>query len=95
MAEHVITMPAAGAGPARRATRRGTVRWYSSEKGYGFIACGDVGEDVFVRYTDIAMDGFKALSEGQRVLFVLGDDGRGPVALAVQPLGLLSPRRSG
>lgn len=89
MRENVITIPAAGSGAGHRVSerrRRGTVRWYSSEKGYGFIASDGVGEDVFVRYTDIAMEGFKALTEGQRVLFVLGDDGRGPVALAVQPL---------
>ncbi len=64
---------------------RGTVRWYSREKGYGFIASED-GIDHFVRYSDIAMDGFKELTEGQRVSFEAGDDGRGPVALNVCPL---------
>lgn len=63
----------------------GTVRWYSSEKGYGFIL-GDDGSDLFVRYSDITMEGFKALTDGQRVSFDVGDDGLGPVALDVRPL---------
>lgn len=63
----------------------GTVRWYSGEKGYGFIG-GDDGVELFVRYSDIAMEGFKALAEGQRVSFEVGDDGRGPVGLNVCPL---------
>ncbi len=71
--------------PELPARVRGTVRWYSREKGYGFIASED-GVDHFVRYSDIAMDGFKELTEGQRVSFELGQDGRGPVALHVWPL---------
>lgn len=46
----------------------GTVKWFNNEKGYGFIA-RDQGEDVFVHYSEIRTEGFKALSEGQRVEF--------------------------
>jgi cold shock protein len=68
--------------PAAR--RSGVVRWYSEEKGYGFLAPDDGSEDVFVRYSAIEGDGFRSLSEGQRVTFVTGSDGRGPRASAVR-----------
>lgn len=67
------------------ARRSGVVRWYSEEKGYGFLAPDDGGEDVFVRYSAIAGEGFRSLSEGQRVTFVTGSDGRGPRASEVRP----------
>lgn len=68
---------------ARRAT--GRVRWFSDEKGYGFLMPDDGGEDVFVRHSSIAADGFRSLHHGQRVSFELGSDGRGPRALDVRP----------
>ncbi|MCL6503831.1 MAG: cold-shock protein [Pirellulales bacterium] len=46
---------------------RGTVKWFSSEKGYGFITPEDGSKDVFVHYSGIEGDGYKALSEGQKV----------------------------
>ena len=46
----------------------GTVKWFSNEKGYGFIE-REQGEDVFVHFSAIAMDGYKTLTEGQRVEF--------------------------
>jgi cold shock protein len=46
----------------------GTVKWFSNEKGYGFIE-REEGEDVFVHFSAIAMDGYKSLTEGQRVEF--------------------------
>jgi CspA family cold shock protein len=56
---------------------QGTVKWFSNEKGYGFIERGDGEEDVFVHFSAIAMDGYKTLTEGQRVEFeiVQGDKG--------------------
>ena len=56
---------------------QGTVKWFSNEKGYGFIERGDGEEDVFVHFTAIQMDGYKTLTEGQRVEFevVQGDKG--------------------
>ena len=46
----------------------GTVKWFSNEKGYGFIE-REEGEDVFVHFSAITMDGYKTLTEGQRVEF--------------------------
>ena len=47
---------------------QGTVKWFSNEKGYGFIE-REGGDDVFVHFSAITMDGFKTLTEGQRVEF--------------------------
>ena len=47
----------------------GTVKWFNAEKGYGFITNADNGEDVFVHYSSIQVDGFKTLQEGQAVTF--------------------------
>jgi cold shock protein len=54
----------------------GTVKWFSNEKGYGFIE-REGGDDVFVHFSAITMDGYKTLTEGQRVAFdvVQGDKG--------------------
>ena len=55
----------------------GTVKWFSNEKGYGFIERGDGEDDVFVHFSAIAGEGYKSLTEGQRVSFevVQGDKG--------------------
>ena len=47
----------------------GTVKWFNAEKGYGFIAEDDGGNDVFVHFSAIQADGFKTLNEGQKVTF--------------------------
>ena len=47
----------------------GTVKWFNAEKGYGFISNDDGGEDCFVHFTAIMTEGYKSLSEGQRVTF--------------------------
>jgi len=47
----------------------GTVKWFNAEKGYGFIASDDQGEDVFVHFSAIQMSGYRALNEGQSVEF--------------------------
>jgi cold shock protein len=59
----------------------GTVKWFNSEKGYGFIAA-EPGPDVFVHHSTIDMDGFRTLAEGDRVTFELtaGRDGRSQAA---------------
>jgi CspA family cold shock protein len=68
------------------ARETGTVKWFSNEKGYGFIRRAS-GEEVFVHYTDIVGDGFRSLKEGEAVDFevVIGD--RGPKAHRVSPQG--------
>ena len=47
----------------------GTVKWFNADKGYGFIANDDGGEDVFVHFSAIQSDGFKTLEEGQKCTF--------------------------
>lgn len=60
----------------------GTVKWFNSEKGYGFIERED-GPDVFVHYTAIQSDGFRTLQEGQQVEFVVEQGPKGPQAAQV------------
>jgi cold shock protein len=57
----------------------GTVKWFNSEKGFGFIEVPG-GNDVFVHFSAITGDGFKNLEEGQRVQFSIVDGQRGPQA---------------
>ncbi|MFC7440006.1 cold-shock protein CspD [Laceyella putida] len=61
---------------------QGKVKWFNAEKGYGFIE-REGGEDVFVHYTAIQMDGFKSLEEGQEVEFEIVEGSRGPQAANV------------
>ncbi|MFN3976910.1 MAG: cold-shock protein [Aquificaceae bacterium] len=55
----------------------GTVKWFSKEKGYGFITRDDNGGDVFVHYSAIQQRGFKTLQQGQRVEFDVEQDTKG------------------
>ena len=48
---------------------KGTVSWFSSEKGYGFISNDETGEEVFVHFSAINVEGYKTLEEGQKVTF--------------------------
>ncbi|ARK22943.1 cold-shock protein [Sporosarcina sp. P26b] len=64
---------------------QGKVKWFSSDKGYGFIEADD-GEDIFVHFTGIATDGFKTLTEGQTVSFEVIEGNRGPQAANVSTL---------
>lgn len=65
--------------------QQGTVKWFNSEKGYGFLQVED-GNDVFVHYTAILGDGFRTLEEGQRVEFEIVEGQRGPQAANVTKL---------
>lgn len=62
----------------------GRVRWFSSEKGYGFIVPDEGGEDVFVRHSSIDEDGFRTLHRDESVTYEASSDGRGPRALRVR-----------
>ena len=60
----------------------GTVKWFNDSKGYGFIA-PEEGKDVFVHHSEIKMEGFKTLAEGQEVRFDVTDGPKGPQAVNV------------
>jgi CspA family cold shock protein len=62
----------------------GTVKWFNAEKGYGFITVDESGDDIFVHWSAIQMEGFRALEEGQRVDFELGEGQKGPQAESVR-----------
>ncbi len=63
---------------------QGKVKWFSNEKGYGFIEPSGGGADVFVHYTAITGDGYRSLEEGQEVEFDIVDGVRGPQAANVK-----------
>ncbi len=63
----------------------GRVKWFNEKKGFGFITTDD-GEDVFVHYSEIEMEGFKTLSENQEVTFELKEGPRGLQATNVRAL---------
>jgi len=65
---------------------RGTVKWFNDAKGFGFIAQDDGGDDVFVHFSAIQVEGFKALAEGQKVEFDIENGQKGPQARNVVPL---------
>ncbi|HEX6261548.1 MAG TPA: cold-shock protein [Actinomycetota bacterium] len=63
----------------------GTVKWFSNEKGYGFIAQSD-GDDVFVHFSAITGEGYKTLQEGQEVEFEIVEGPKGKQAANVRPV---------
>lgn len=63
----------------------GTVKWFNESKGYGFIS-QDSGPDVFAHFSAIQGDGFKTLSEGQKVEFTVGQGQKGPQAEQIRAL---------
>ncbi|OPJ64391.1 cold-shock protein [Clostridium oryzae] len=57
----------------------GTVKWFNSEKGFGFIT-GEDGKDIFAHFSQIKSEGYKSLEEGQKVSFDIGKGQKGPQA---------------
>ncbi|MBQ8969971.1 MAG: cold shock domain-containing protein [Lachnospiraceae bacterium] len=64
---------------------KGTVKWFNNQKGYGFIS-DESGQDVFVHYSGLNMEGFKSLDEGQEVEFDVIQGEKGPQATNVTKL---------
>ncbi len=64
---------------------KGTVKWFNNQKGYGFIS-DENGNDVFVHYSGLNMEGFKSLDEGAEVEFDVTDGAKGPQAVNVTKL---------
>lgn len=62
---------------------KGKVKWFSDQKGYGFLAKDDGSGDVFVHFSSISGDGYKSLSEGEAVEFDIVDSDKGPKAANV------------
>lgn len=62
----------------------GTVKWFNSTKGFGFITNDSTGEDIFVHFSGIASDGFKTLEDGQKVTYDTAQGNRGLQAVNVQ-----------
>ena len=62
---------------------QGTVKWFNSEKGFGFITPDDGSKDLFVHFSAISSQGFRTLAEGQRVEFDVENGPKGPSATNV------------
>ena len=64
---------------------KGTVKWFNSGKGFGFINPDDGGDDLFVHHSEIKTEGYASLDEGQKVEFEVGKTEKGPCATSVIP----------
>jgi CspA family cold shock protein len=62
----------------------GTVKWFSDDKGFGFITPDEGGKDLFVHHSGIEMDGYRSLAEGTRVSYEEEPGDKGPKAVNVQ-----------
>ncbi len=77
---------AASSGKAAALMATGTVKWFNSEKGYGFIAPDDGSADVFAHYSEIDGRGYRSLEEGQKVEYEVGQGQKGPQAQKIRPV---------
>jgi len=64
----------------------GTVKWFDAKKGFGFITPDDGSKDLFVHHSEINIEGYTSLDEGQKVEFEIGEGKKGPCATNVTPL---------
>ncbi|MHC4251223.1 MAG: transcription antiterminator/RNA stability regulator CspE [Planctomycetota bacterium] len=65
---------------------QGTVKWFNDQKGFGFITPDDGSPDVFAHFSEIQSDGFKTLTEGQKVEFEVQQGDKGPRASGIKPV---------
>ena len=65
--------------------KQGTVKWFNNTKGFGFIEPSEGGKDLFVHMSEIQMEGFKTLKDGESVEYKEGVGGKGPCATNVVP----------
>jgi CspA family cold shock protein len=63
---------------------KGTVKWFNDAKGFGFITPADGGKDLFAHHTEVQMDGYKSLKEGQEVEFETTQGAKGPAAARIR-----------
>lgn len=66
---------------------KGTVKWFSNAKGYGFIAPEEGGDDIFAHFSSIDMDGYKSLKQGQKVQYEVTQGPKGFLASSVKLTG--------
>jgi CspA family cold shock protein len=64
----------------------GTVKWFSAEKGFGFITPDEGGADMFVHHSEVQVSGYASLDEGQKVSYEVGEGRKGPCATNVTPI---------
>ena len=64
----------------------GTVKWFNSDKGFGFITPDEGGKDLFVHHSEIKVSGYATLDDGQKVEYEIGQDQKGPCATNVVPV---------
>jgi CspA family cold shock protein len=65
---------------------KGKVKWFNASKGFGFLIPDGGGKDIFIHHSNITMQGYRTLTEGQEVSYEIGDGKGGPQAISVTPV---------